>query len=140
MKFQLILAAPLLALAVAAAAAPPKTRFMDHSNHNLIDEAAAVAVMGENIPDRVWKIYPARSFIFASQVEGGMTPTGTCVVAARVMLLPLSGAAKAVLFRPQKTATAFDAAPNANIDQCRALARDKLKEATNAVVSALVKT
>jgi hypothetical protein len=140
MKFQLILAAPLLALAVAAAAAPPKTRFLDHSNHNLIDEAAAVAVMDENIPDRVWKIYPARSFIFASQVEGGMTPAGTCVIAARVMLLPLTGTAKAVLFRPQKTATAFDAAPSSNVDQCRALARNKLKEATIAVVSALVKT
>lgn len=140
MKFQLILAAPLLALAVAAVAAPPKTRFLDHSNRNLIDEAAAVAVMDENIPDRVWKIYPARSFLFASQVEGGMTPAGTCVIAARVMLLPLTGPTKAVLFRPQKTATAFDAAPNANVEQCRALARDKLKEATNAVVSALVKT
>jgi len=140
MKFQLILAAPLLALAVAATAAPPKTRFLDHSNHILIDEAAAVAVMDENIPERVWKIYPARSFIFASQVEGGMTPAGTCVVAARVMLLPLTGPTKAVLFRPQKTATAFDAVPNASIEQCRALARDKLKEATGAVVSALVKT
>jgi hypothetical protein len=140
MKFQLILAAPLLALAVAAAAAPPKTRFLDHSNHNLIDEAAAVAVMDENIPDRVWKIYPARNFLFASQVEGGMTPAGTCVIAARVMLLPLTGPTKAVLFRPQKTATAFDAVPNASIEQCRALARDKLKEATSAVVSALVKT
>jgi hypothetical protein len=140
MKRHLILAAPLLSLALAATAAETKTRFMDHSNRNLIDEAAAFAVMNENIPERVWKIYPARNYIFTSQVEGGLTPTGTCVVAARVILMPLSAAAKAVLFRPQKTATAFDALPNASLDQCRALARDKLKEATAAVVSALVKT
>ena len=140
MKRHLLLAAPLLALAVASASAQTKTRFMDHSNVNLIDEAAAVAVMNENIPERVWKIYPARSFIFASQVEGGITPAGACVVAARVMLLPLSGPTKAVLFRPQKTATAFDAVSGASLDQCRAVARDKLKEATLAVVSAIVKS
>ena len=140
MKFQPILAAPLLALAVAAVAAPPKTRYLDHSNANLIAEDAAIAVMNDNIPAKVWKIHPASRYVFTSQVEGGMTSNGTCVIAARVILLPLSGAAKAALFRPQKTATAFDALPNANIEQCRALARDKLKEATVAVVSAIVKT
>ena len=138
MKLQPLLAAPLLVLALAAAAAPPKTRFMDHSNQNLIDEATAEAVMKENIPDRVWKIHPASRYIFTSQVEGGVTPAGTCVVVARVMLMPLTAVAKAVLFRPQKTATAFDALPNAGLDQCRDLARQKLKEATTAVVSAIV--
>jgi hypothetical protein len=139
MKLQFFLAAPVLALAVNAVAAPPNTRFMDHSNQNLIAEAAAIAVMNENIPERVWKIHPASRYIFTSQVEGGITPSGTCVVAARVILMPLSGAAKAVLFRPQKTATAFDAVPGANLDQCRDVARAKLKEATVAVVSAIVK-
>jgi hypothetical protein len=140
MKLQFLLAAPLLALTVNAVAAPPKTRFMDHSNKNLIDEAAAIAVMNENIPDRVWKIHPASRYIFTSQVEGGVTPAGTCVVAARVILMPLTAAAKAVLFRPQETATAYDALPNADMDQCRELARTKLKEATVAVVSAIVKS
>ena len=140
MKLPITLLAPLLVMAAEATAAPPKTNFIDHSNANLIGEADAKAVMNEAIPARVWSIYPARSFVFSSQVEGGLTPAGTCVVAARVMLLPLTAAAKAVLFRPQKTATAYDALPGATIEQCRALARDKLKEATTAVVSALVKT
>ena len=140
MKIHLILAVPFLVLAVANAAAQTQTRFMDHSNARLIDEATALAVMNENIPERVWKIYPARNYIFTSQVEGGITPAGTCVVAARVILLPLTGPTKAVLFRPQKTATAFDAVPNASLDQCQVLARDKLKEATLAVVSAIVKS
>jgi hypothetical protein len=55
------------------------------------------------------------------------------------MLLPLTAAVRAVLFRPQATATAYDALPNASAEQCQALARDKLKEATGAVVSGLVK-
>ena len=55
------------------------------------------------------------------------------------MLLPLTPTMKAALFRPEKTATAFDAAMNSNTEACKALARVKLKEATSAVVSALVK-
>ena len=115
------------------------TNFMDHSNDGLIDEATAKAVMGEAIPDKVWKIYPAKRYVFLSQVEGGINASRTCVVAARVMVLPLTAAAKAVLFRPQKTATAFDAATDSSTEQCRELAKEKLKEATLAVVSSIVK-
>ena len=123
---------------VGAWAAGPKTNLIDHSTDLLIDGATAKQVMGENIPDKVWKLFPASKYAFISQVEGGMKGT-TCVVAARVMLVPLTPTAKAVLFRPQKTATAFDSAVNSSTDACKALAKDKLKEATGAVVSALVK-
>jgi hypothetical protein len=140
MKYALLVCATALVMSSSAGAADPKTNFMDHSNDTLIDAAAAKAVMDENIPAKVWKLYPARKYTFLSQVEGGMTANKTCVVSARVMLLPLTATVGAVLMRPQKTATAFDAQPNSSTDQCRALARDKLKEATGAVVSALVKT
>ena len=130
---------PALLLSLSAWAAGPKTNLIDHSNAQLIESDAAKAVMGENIPAKVWKIYPASKYAFIAQVEGGMKGT-TCVVAARVMLVPLTAAAKAVLFRPQQMATAFDALPNSSTDACRALAKDKLKEATAGVVSALVKT
>jgi hypothetical protein len=95
--------------------------------------------MGENIPAKVWKLHPASKYAFISQVEGGMKGT-TCIVAARVMLVPLTATAKAVLFRPQKMATAYDATQGSSTEQCQALAREKLKEATGAVVSALVKS
>lgn len=130
---------PALLMSVAAWAADPKTNLIDHSNNTLIAADAAKAVMGENIPAKVWKLYPASKYAFIAQVEGGMKGA-TCVVAARVMLVPLTAAAKAVLFRPQKMATAFDALPNSSTEACQALAKDKLKEATAAVVSALVKT
>jgi len=125
-------------LSSTAWAADPKTNLVDHSNGQLIDAATAKVVLGENIPAKVWKLYPASKYAFVSQVEGGMKGT-TCVVAARVMLVPLTPTAKAVLFRPQKTATAYDAIPNSSTDACKALAKDKLKEAAAGVVSALVK-
>ena len=131
---------PIMMLAVSAWAADPKpkTNFVDHSNALLISAEAAKAVMNENLPAKVWKIYPASKYAFISQVEGGMKGT-TCVVAARVMLVPLTATAKAVLFRPQQMATAFDALVNSSTEACKALAKEKLKEATGAVASTLVK-
>jgi hypothetical protein len=131
---------PALLLSTAVWAAGPKTNLIDHSNPALIDQAGAKSLMAGIIPAKVWKIYPASKYTILSQVEGGVTPSGMCVVAARVMLLPLTPTMKAVLFRPQKTATAFDAKAVTDRDQCKALAHDKLKEATEAIVSDLVKT
>jgi len=117
-----------------------KVNFIDHSADSLIDKDTAVAVMAANVPARLWRVYPASKYALLSQVEGGVTGAGTCVVTARVILLPLTPTVRAVLFRPQKTATAFDSVAGAGREQCQAVAREKLKEATTAVVSALVKT
>lgn len=134
-----VLMIPALLLAVSASAAAPKTNFIDHSTDSLIDKAGAKALMTEVVPAKVWKIYPANKWTFSSQVEGGLKG-GTCVVTARVMLLPLTPTMKAVLFRPEKTATAYDAVSNSTAESCKALAKDKLKEAAEAVVSSLVKS
>lgn len=128
-----------LASAATAADAKVKMNLIDHSNANLISADAAKAVMGETLPAKVWKVNPANRYAFVSQVEGGMKGT-TCVVAARVMLVPLTATAKAVLFRPLETATAFDAVANSSTDACKALAKEKLKEATSAVASSIVKS
>lgn len=136
---------PWLALAAlacaqsATAAPPPKAVLLDFSKESLIDAAAAKAVLAEGIPAKVWKVYPASKWGFVSQVEGGITGAGVCVVTARVMMVPLTQAMKAVLFRPEKIATAFDAASGASSEQCKALAKSKLGEATQGVVSSLVK-
>ncbi|MBU6258921.1 MAG: hypothetical protein KGL18_13540 [Burkholderiales bacterium] len=137
---QAIALSALLMTAAAAFAAGPKMNFIDHSNDRVMSSADAIAVMKEVIPAKVWKLYPASRWVFSSQVEGGLTTAGACVVTARVMLLPLTPTLKAVLFRPSKTATAFDAIAKSDDAQCKALAKDKLKEATEAVVSDLVKT
>ncbi len=141
MKKAVLISALMLSMAVWAAEhrTAPKTNLMDHSTSTLIETSAAKALMAEIIPARVWKLYPARKYTFLSQVEGGLTANKTCVVSARVMLLPLTATVGAVLMRPQKTATAFDAQPDSSTEQCRSLARDKLKEATTAVISALVR-
>jgi hypothetical protein len=137
MKLAVLL--PALLLSVTALAAPPKTRLLDFSTETLISDEAAKAILTEHIPAKVWKIYPANKWVFLSQVEGGITPAGVCVITARVMLLPLTPTMKAVLLRPEKIATSFDAQAGASREACQALAKTKLVEATNAVVSALVK-
>ena len=141
-----MLAAPLVAVAADAAPAkpkkvkPPKTRYVDMSSSQApIDAAGAIAVMSEAVPAKAWKLYPASKWAFVSQVEGGMTSAGVCVVTARAMLAPLTIANKVIL-HPEKMATTFDAQAGATRDQCSALARAKLKEAMEAVVSSLVKT
>jgi len=139
----LALSALLLALPAHAAdpaKQPGNKRLMDHSNPSLISAEMATKVMDENIPAKAWKIVKGSQFTWVSQVEGGMNGT-TCVVTARVMVLPLTTTLNAPLFRPQpgKTATAFDAATNSNSEACKALAKAKLEEATKAVVSTVVK-
>jgi len=127
----------------AASAQPvrePKSMLLDLSSEALIDAESAKALLKEHIPAKVWKIYPEGKWTFLSQVEGGITAGGTCVVTARVVMLPRTGAVRAVLWRPEQKATTFDAIANSTPDQCKALARDKLKQAIAAVVSALVKT
>ena len=141
-----MLAAPLVTVAADAAPAkpkkvtPPKTRYVDMSSSQApIDAAGAIAVMSEAVPAKVWKLYPASKWAIVSQVEGGMTGAGVCVVTARALLAPLT-IAKKVILHPEKMATTFDAQAGATRDQCNALARAKLKEALDAVVSSLVKT
>lgn len=139
MKLAVPVAAAVLAAASAVHAAPPKAKLLDFSAAALIDEASAQAVLDENIPAKLWKVYPVSKWAFVSQVEGGITAGGTCVVTARVMLVPLTPTMKAVLLRPEKIATAFDAQPGSP-EQCKALAKAKLGEAAKAVVSSLVKS
>lgn len=139
--FALVLSA--LVLATSADAADPKKmpgnkRMMDHSNAALISADEAMKVMDENIPEKAWKIVKGSQYVWLSQVEGGMNGT-TCVVTARVMVLPLTTTLNVPMFRPKNTATTFDAAANSTPEACKVLAKAKLKEATLAVASSVVK-
>jgi hypothetical protein len=125
-------------LAADPAKLPGNKRLMDHSSAALISSEEAVKVMDENIPEKAWKIVKGSQYVWLSQVEGGMRGT-TCVVAARVIVLPLTATLNVPVFRPRQTATAFDALPNSTAEACRAMAREKLKEATLAVASSIVK-
>lgn len=139
--FALVISAVLLANSADAAdpkKLPGNKRLMDHSNASLISADEATKVMDENIPEKAWKIVKGSQYVWLSQVEGGMNGS-TCVVTARVMVLPLTATLNAPLFRPKNTATTFDAAANSTADACKALAKVKLKEATLAVASSVVK-
>jgi hypothetical protein len=140
MKITFALSVILSALVGSAQAQAPKTMFVDHSSPALIDAAAAKSVLAEGINAKVLKAYPANKYGFVSQVEGGLTAGGTCVVTARVMMMQLTTTLKVMLFRPEKTATTFDAQPNSNSEQCKQLAKSKLQEAVQSVASSLVKS
>lgn len=114
--------------------------FINRSSEALIDDATANSLLAEIVSARLIKLYPTNKWGFAAQVEGGITQANTCVVTARVMLLPRNQpvVTKLLLFKPGKMATAFDAIPNASAAQCRDLARKKLREANQAMLAALV--
>jgi hypothetical protein len=141
MKIRLALASVLLLVSASAVAeSPPDYLFVNRSSETLIDDATARALFGEIVSAKLARLYPTAKWGFASQVEGGITHEKTCVVVARVMLLPRNQptVTKLLLFKPGRMATAFDALPTASAEQCRDLAKRKLREANQAMVAALV--
>lgn len=141
MKIATALASVLLVASVGAVAqTPPDYLLVNRSSEGLIDNATAQSLFKEIATARLAKLYPTNKWGFASQVEGGITQANTCVVVARVMLLPRNQpvATKLLLFKPEKMATAFDALPNASAAQCKDLAKAKLREANQAIGAALV--
>lgn len=127
----------LLAVAsTAALAAPPVYLTLDNSSAQLMDATTAAAMWKQNLPAKMFKLYPEKKWGFVSEVEGGFDDAKVCIVTARAMMLPRSG--KALVFQPSKTATAFGMQAGASQEQCRGLAKAKLGEAISALRSALV--
>lgn len=144
MRTRYLLGSLLLAVSSATVAAPPaQYLFVDDSSPILIDTARAVAVWQSHVDDnmrlRLQKVYPVSKWGFVSQVQGGFTNDGICVITARAVLVPRVLGSRLV-FKPQRSATAFASKPNATRDECRALAELKLKDAVGAVRSALINT
>lgn len=127
----------LLLAAGPARAAPPKWVIVDHSTETLIARDGAMAIWNKALTARVAKLYPPAKWGFASEVEGGFNAAKVCVVTARAMMMPVTVGGKYLRFKPEKTATTFDALPGATQEQCRQLARTKLEEAIGAVVGGL---
>lgn len=133
-------ASPDAAPAAKPAAKPAKAVVyvtVDHSTELLLDKDAAKSIWTEAVPAKVAKAYSPKKWGFVTEVEGGFNAAKTCVVSARVTLLPLGVNGKTMLFKPAKTTSTFDASPNASKEQCAELARGKLKEAIHAMIVAL---
>ena len=140
MPIRTLLAAAALLSTSAAFAAPPRYLILDHSTEAVMDKAGALAIWKTQIDEkrvvRIAKLYPVGKWGFISQVEGGFTPDKACVITARAMLVPRI-VANRLVFKPEKSATTFGSVANATVEQCKALAADKLKEAIAAVDSSL---
>ena len=144
MRTRHLLGSLLLAVSTASVAAPPpQYLFIDDSSPILIDRASAVAVwqaqVDDNMRARLHKLYPVSKWGFISQVQGGFTTDGVCVITARAVLVPRVLASRLV-FKPQRSATAFASKPSATQEECRSLASQKLKDAIVAVRSVLIST
>ena len=135
------LSALLLALAAPTAfAAPAAYQLEDYSTAGLIDKATAMAVWKEGLPEqRLAKLFPQAKWGFLSQVEGGLVNGQTCVVTARVAMLPKTSPTRRLVWEPSKMSTTFDSKTVASAAECSALAKDKLQEAVRSLVSSLVK-
>ena len=135
-----LLAAALLASASSTFAAAPAYLVLDFSTQAVMSKDNALAIWKAQSDDklnkRLNKLYPVSRWGFVSQVEGGFTDDKICVITARAMMLPRSG--KSLLFKPAESATAFGAKTGATLDECKALAGAKLKEAIASVGSSLV--
>ena len=134
-------ASVLLCAGSATFAQPAQYLFQDHSSSALIDTDSAIAVWKAQVDDsmrvRLRKLYSVDKWGFISQVQGGFTPDKTCVVTARAMIVPrMSG--NRLVFKPEKSATAFGTQAGASNDQCRELAAAKLKEAVLAIRSSVM--
>ena len=136
-----ILAAALLCTATASFAAPEQYLYHDHSSPALIDADSALAIWKAQVDDdmraRIQKLYPVSKWGFISQVQGGFTSEKACVVTARVLMVPRLVGSR-LLFKPNKSATAFATQAGATQEQCRDLAAAKLKEAVVAMRSSLI--
>ncbi|MEO6410000.1 MAG: hypothetical protein ABIO45_14765 [Burkholderiaceae bacterium] len=138
MKSKIVPACVLSIAAVSAGAAPALYLTLDHSAEQLMNKASADKLWLEGLPAaRLARLYPPGRWGFVSQVEGGFTDARVCVVTARAMLVPRKG--KTLVFAPAQTATAFATLPGATQQQCRDIARIKLKEAIAAIVAPLLR-
>src|SRR5678816_3712961 len=141
MRTRYLLGSLLLALSSATFAAPAEYLFVDDSSTILIDTASAVKVWKAQVDDshrmRLQKLYPVSKWGFVSQVQGGFTTDGHCVVTARAVMVPRVLGSRLVV-KPVHSAMAFATKPSATREECRSLAALKLKEAIVSVRSALI--
>jgi hypothetical protein len=136
MKPTRLCVALLLLGASLAQAAPPAYLTLDHSSDLLMDPATAAALWKKSLPAKLFRLYPEKRWGFVSEVEGGFDDARVCIVTARALMLPRSG--KSLIFRPAKTATTFGSRAGATTEQCKALAKAKLKESIDDISSVLL--
>jgi hypothetical protein len=139
MKTKIVLLSVALLISTGAIAAPKVQQYVtvDHSTELILDKEAVKGIWAETIPAKVAKAYSPKKWGFATIAEGGFTASKSCVVAARVMLLPLGVNGKTMVYKPEKTISTFDSLPTATKEQCSDLAQTKLKEAIHAMIVAL---
>ena len=120
----------------------PKYAIKDSSTQSLITADAAKAIWLAALPAKPSAVYPVKKYGYISEVNGGFDAKKNCIVVARAMIVPLGaklvpGKNVTFIYAPKKTSVAFGAEANDSVEQCSSLAKAKLKEAVDSVVSSL---
>jgi hypothetical protein len=136
-QFAVLTAAMLISSS--AFAAVPQYTTVDHSP--VWPRAAEVAKSGwaESTTEKVTKLYSPKKWGFLTEVDGGFDKDNSCVVTARVTMVPFGGGLhrKDFIYKPKKTVATFGVTPKATKDQCAELATAKLKEAISSMMKIL---
>lgn len=101
-----------------------------------LDDKALGAIWKSDFPPQIPKLYPPSKFGFIAVIDGGIDPTGKCVVTARATMLPRAG--KVLQFKPVRSAVVFDALAGATREKCTELAKAKLDEAIEGMLQGIV--
>ena len=136
MKTQFAVLAAATLISSSAFAAVPQYGTVDHSP--VWPRAAEVAKSAwiESTTEKVTKLYSPKKWTFLTEVDGGFDKDNSCVVTARVTMLPFGTGLyrKDVIYKPKKTVATFGTTPKATKEQCAELATAKLKEAISSMM------
>ena len=139
MKNNIAVLAATILISSSAFAAVPQYVTADHSP--VWPRAAEIAKSAwvENTTVKITKLYSPKTWGFLTEVDGGFDKDNSCVVTARVTMLPFGSGLnrKDLMYKPKKTVATFGTTPNSSKEQCVELATAKLKEAIHAMMEIL---
>ncbi len=136
MKTQFAVLTVATLISASASAAVPQYTPVDHSPVWPLSAEVAKSAWVEYTTEKVTKLYSPKKWTFLTEVDGGFDKDNSCVVTARVTLVPFGTGLyrKDVIYKPKKTVATFGVTTKATKDQCRDMATAKLKEAISSMM------
>ncbi len=101
-----------------------------------LDAKALDAIWKEDFPAQIPKLFPPSKYGFLAVIDGGIDQAGKCVVTTRATMLPRAG--KLLQFRPVRSAVVFDALTGTTREKCADLAKSKLDQAIEGMLTGIV--
>ena len=101
-----------------------------------LDAKTMEAIWKEDFFPQLQKLYPPNKYGFFALVDGGIDPSGKCVVTARATMMPRAG--KVLQVKSVRSAVVFDAVMGTTREKCTELAKAKLDQAIEGMLAGIV--